>query len=317
MIEFDQLLSRALDRLSQQQTALRLDDSQMGELLRALRGAQFPALLAVLGAKSFKPPTGGDLGQTLLHEAAGEIASRPELASQGVTADDVERALSAIFLHGARPDSVLRDDRLRTPILNAALRELAERTRVPVTPDQAESALKLLATGEFFGDLASTLAAVAFAVRELPIDLTHDVPHLPIEIARLALALGADLVATPAAIPMVMHDLLSDGKLDHPPGVLTHTMRCLLGFATLGTTSRMVATLLAPENQSVRLAIVIFARTHGIPLEETDLDTLRDSVFASDAPDLGPVLVSALTRYLDARGLPAVLETLRSAAVHG
>ena len=111
---------------------------------------------------------------------------------------------------------------------------------------------------------------------------------------------------------MVVEDLLADGKLDHPPAVLVHTMRCLLGFAAAKDTAHLVGEL--TRNPSVRLAIVIYARAHNIPLEEKDLDLLRDDVFDAETPDLGPALGEAVNRYLDQKGLPALLTALRSAA---
>src|SRR5215813_6713763 len=99
----------------------------------------------------------------------------------------------------------------------------------PITPDQAGAAIQLLSTGEFFGDLASALAAAAFAVRNLPIDLVRDVGHLPFRLIMLGAAVARDLVGTPYASVRVLEDLLDDGMLDHPPAVLRHTTACLLG----------------------------------------------------------------------------------------
>jgi hypothetical protein len=252
------------------------------------------------------------LGQELLHGAAGAIAAKPPLAGLGASPDDVERALTAVFVHGASTESALPDPRLRAALMSAALQELAKQTGLALTPEQAKSALALLATGRFFADLASALAAAAFAVRDLPLDLAKDLPRLPHQVAALVVAVGRDLAGTPFAVPVVVEDLLADGRLDHPPGVLVHTMRCLLGFAAAKDTAHLVAEL--TRNPSVRLAVVIYARAHNIPLEEKDLDLLRDDVFDAETPDLGPALAEAVNRYLDQKGLPALLTALRSAA---
>jgi hypothetical protein len=89
-------------------------------------------------------------------------------------------------------------------------------------------------------------------------------------------------------------------------------MRCLLGFAAAKDTAHLVGDL--TRNPSVRFAVVSYARAHNIPLEEKDLDLLRDNVFEAETPDLGPPLGAEVNRYLDQKGLPALLTALRSAA---
>ena len=310
MTELDQLLARALDELVPRLRKKKLREPEIRELLPALRGTSFPALLALLGARGKTRELA--LGQELLHGAAGAIAAKPALANLGANADDVERALTAVFVHGASSQSAVPDSKLRAALMGAAVQELAERTGVAITPEQAKSALALLATGRFFADLASALASAAFAIRELPLDLAKDLPRLPHQVAALVVAVGRDLAGTPFAVPVVVEDLLADGKLDHPPAVLVHTMRCLLGFAAVEDVAHLVGDL--TRNQSIRLAVVIYARAHNIPLEEKDLDLLRDNVFDTDSPDLGVPLGEAVNRYLNEKGLPALLTALRSAA---
>ena len=242
------------------------------------------------------------------------MASDPAAQQLHLGPDDVERALTAVFVHGATPDAALGDPAARDAVMRNGLEQLASRVGAPITPDQAAEAIQLLSTGEFFGDLASTVAAAAFAVRNLPIDLVHDVGHMPHRMIALVGALAMDLAGTPFIPLRVLEDLLADGKLDHPPAVLSHTMKCLLGFATLGTTAQTISDLIAPDNRSVRLAIVIYARANGIPLEESDLDLLRAQVLDTPNPDLGPVLVAAMSRFIDRSGKGQVLATMQQLA---
>ena len=112
-----------------------------------------------------------------------------------------------------------------------------------------------------------------------------DVEHAPHRVILLLAALTRDLAGTPFDALRVLQDLTDDGKLDHPPGVLRETMACLLGFASLATTVHLLSDLIRPENRSVRLALVVYARSNGIPLEDSDLDVLRDHVLNTDQPD--------------------------------
>ena len=106
---------------------------------------------------------------------------------------------------------------------------------------------------------------------------------------------------------------LRDGQLDHAPALMTHTLRWLYGAASVKSVADMMATLLAPENESFRLALVLYARANGIPLEPEHLDALRTSVFDTEAPDLGPLLVVGVTelreRYGD-EGMEGALRTM-------
>jgi len=310
MTAYDRLRANALDALAESLPRKGLQPDEQSLVIDTLSGVDFPAFLAFLGTQG----AGGALGQPLLHDAAGAVANTPAVQQLHLGPDDVERALTAVFVHGATPDAALADPTARDAVIRGGLEQLATRVGAPITPDQAGEAIQLLSTGEFFGDLASSVAAAAFAVRALPIDLVHDVGHMPHRMIALVGAIAMDLAGTPFIPVRVLEDLLADGKLDHPPAVLTHTMRCLLGFATLGTTAHTISDLIAPDNRSVRLAIVIYARANGIPLEESDLDLLRTQVLDTPTPDLGPVLVAAMSRFIDRSGKAQVLATLQQVA---
>jgi hypothetical protein len=141
--------------------------------------------------------------------------------------------------------------------------------------------------------------------------------HLPHRFVILLAAITQDVAGTPFIPLRVLQDLLDDGKLNHPPGVLRHTMASLLGFASLATTAHMISELISPENRSVRLALVVYAHANGIPLEDADLDLLRNDVLNTDHPDLGPVLVAAVDRYLDQKGAGQLVTALRQVAAAG
>jgi len=312
MTAYDRLRADALDALADHLAKKNVPHGDGVELLDALRDASFPGFLALLG--SSKAEGGGNVGHGLLHEAAGKVAVVPAVKQLHLGADDIEGVLTAVFTHGASPSTLLADSKVRDVVLNAAVEQLAKKAGVPITPDQAKEAVQLLASGEFLGDASSALAAAAYAVRDFPIGLVKDTLHLPHRVVRLLVAITRDVAGTPFVPVVVLQDLLDDGKLDHPPGVLRRTMACLLDFATLATTAHTIGDLIRPENRSVRLALVVYARANGIPLEDSDLDVLRDNVFNTDKPDLGPVLVAAVDRYLSTQKQGQLLTALRQLA---
>lgn len=313
MTAYDELQAAALDALGRNLTQRGVEPQDRAQLLDAISRLNFPAFLGLLSTSG----ESGDaevVGQPLLRSAARDVAGTAPVQQLHVTPDDVERALTAIFVHGAGADTALPNPATRDVVLRAAIDRLGTQAGIPLTPDQVSEAIQLLSTGEFFGDLASTIATVAFAIRSLPIDLVQDVGHLPHRMLALVAAVTMDLAGTPFVALRVLQDLLEDGKLDHPPAILRHTMARLLDFATAGTTAHTISDLIAPDNRSVRLAIVIYARANGIPLEESDLDLLRTDVLNTQTPDLGPVLVAAVDRFIDRNGEGQVLTALQQIA---
>jgi len=124
-----------------------------------------------------------------------------------------------------------------------------------------------------------------------------------------------DLLDLLRSIPQVAADL-RDGKLDRPPPTMARALAVLYGFATVGEIRDLLKRLLAPENRSVRLALLLYARTNGFDVEEHDLDVVYKSLLAGDRPDLGPVLADAL-EFLEKRyggdELNVVLQALQRA----
>jgi len=76
-----------------------------------------------------------------------------------------------------------------------------------------------------------------------------------------------------------------------------------------------VRRVIGRDNETARLAILIYARVHGIPLTPEGLDALHDGPLASRDPDLGPVLAAGVrvltTRRGGEQGVIGVLRRLR------
>ena len=310
MTSYDRLRENALGTLQAALGDRGISSAEMEELTQLLGQVNFPAFLGVLGTQG-KPTGQGDA--SLLHDAAMLVASRPEVAGRGVDGQAIESALTALFVHGAAPDQILADPAIRTTVLELAMEELGKSSGIPLKPAEAEETLRLISTGEFFEDAATSTAAVAFAVRNLPLAIFHDVQN-PFRLPRLLLSLIQDLAGTPFLPLRVLEDLRQDGKLDHPPAVLSHTLATLFGFASVSTIAHTIGSLIQPENRSVRLAIVVYARINGIPLEESDLDLIRDSLLETDNPDLGPLLAAGVSRYLDHHGAGQLIAVLQRIA---
>jgi hypothetical protein len=178
------------------------------------------------------------------------------------------------------------------------LDEVGSRRGVPIRVDEARAVVELLTTGEFVVDVATGLRAVLVLVPRLPVAVARDVltlPELPHDVVQ---AIRADLKDDAPRTPRDVIVDLRDGKLDDRRRILTNTLRVLLAEATPGALLETIRALIGPENQTVRLAVIVYARTQGIDLDEKDLDALHQALDPAN-PDLGVLLDRGLERVVD------------------
>jgi hypothetical protein len=173
---------------------------------------------------------------------------------------------------------------------------LVERTLwalLPLTPAQAREVAGLLrAPGVVLHEVADGGGAVLHLLPGLPDALVHD------------------LLTMPSRHLAVLHGVVTDVfELDRAVrgegGLFRHTVRALHRAKTLSAAAGVVDRLLQPKNRTTRLAIVLTARYHGLPLEDSDLDTVRRAL-DREAPDVGPLLVRALERLAQTYGRDAL-----------
>jgi hypothetical protein len=310
MSAWESLVGKGIDQLRR-----RLDDGDEANAVASrLRTLNFPALLGLAGtgAGSEAP-----VGPELLREAARHLGSQLEIAEAGISVDAAERLLGALLLHRASPAALVEDEALRRRVLVHGVKGLAAGSRIDLSDEEAQRIATLLETGRFFEDAGAATAAILFTVRGMPIALVQDVQDSPLHLIELTLAMARDLAGARIDVVTVLTDLL-DGSLDQPPGVLDHTLRALYRFASAEATVRTVHELLG--NETVRAAIVLYARSNGVDVQPKDLDTLRQSVFNADDPDLGPAFAVGWERLKEGHGADralAILGRLRQARFAG
>jgi hypothetical protein len=181
------------------------------------------------------------------------------------------------------------------PLAPASAESAAERAVVallPLTPGQAREVAGLL----------QRLDVVLLDVADGGGALLHALPGLPD-------ALVHDLLTTPSRHLALLHGVITDVlELDRTVragGAFGHTVRALHRAKTLSAAAGALDRLLHPKNRTARLAIVLTARYHGLPVEDADLDLLRRAL-DREAPDVGPLLVRVVERVIQAYGRDAV-----------
>jgi hypothetical protein len=294
MGNFDQLIEAAIEHLRRRLLARGWSSTEITTLTGRIESLNFPALLAVLGAGKKRS---GLLGAELLSAAAQDVAFEAS-PDEDLKRGAIQRFLKDVLhRHMSLSDIPTREsegDELKWERFKKGVSALARRCGLVLSLDQTERLASLLANGEFFRDIGSATAVTLSTVRGLPLAIAEDIRWSPRAI-RLLFALTRDLRGTPASAWKVFAEL-RDGRLDDPPAVLTHTLRALYATASIAAISEMIRTLLAKDNETFRLAVVLYARSAGVPIEDADLDVLRESVFDSDEPDLGPTLTHAIER---------------------
>ena len=191
----------------------------------------------------------------------------------------------------------LQTDDIKEKALRAALNKVAKERGLPVDSEQIQKAWKLLSTREFFEDVASGTAAVIHLTPNLPVSIIKDVrkaPKLPFAVITGA---AKDMVGSMDSLPDVLEDL-EDGELNETPKVMSNTLRALFQHnQSLTSIIETLRTLIDRENESVRLAIIIYARSQGVNIEEGDIDAVHQALDPEN-PDLGPVVLAGVD-YLE------------------
>jgi hypothetical protein len=166
---------------------------------------------------------------------------------------------------------------------------------LPVTPGQArELAALLQAPGTVTVDVADATSAVLDVAPSLPSALLQDVVTAPARHLHLLRGLATDAV-----------ELVARRQQGEARGVFRHTIRALYRSETFSATAGALRRVTAPTNRSARLAIVLTARAHGVPIETGDLDLIRRALDRDD-PDAGPLLAGLVERLAQAYGRDAV-----------
>lgn len=124
---------------------------------------------------------------------------------------------------------------------------------------------------------------------------------------RLRFAVKRDLDKDPSAISAVVRDLLEDGQINSQPQILVDTTKVILREAAPEKLASIIHTLLG--NESVRLAIIVYARSKGIEISQQDLDQVRKAI-DPEQPNLGTLLVPAYQHLIKRFGKGQALDVL-------
>ena len=198
-----------------------------------------------------------------------------------------------------------------------ALVQIAATKGVPITQAQLHDVTNLLLSGDLCDDVASGIAVVLHTIPGLPLRLSEDIRRVPELIPVLVVGISQDLRDCPHLILEVMSDL-KDGKLDSQHRIMVRTLKAFFQLGAAASVINVLRTLIGPDYETFRLAIMVYAASKGLHVEAEDLDRLRTAL-DPDHPDLSPLFESACRRlftiYPEARAAQRILQSLNRHAV--
>lgn len=276
--EFDRLVEQAAYAL--QTTAPGYTSNQANRLAEAVHELNFAGLIALLAGKSFAEPPGADVFDSVAAAVHEEFSDHPSIDRQRITV-----LLRHAFRKLKRPSDIEMDSAMRQRILEAGLMHLSDRAMAPhANKVEIAEIIRLLETGAFLGDASDVTQAVYGGIQGIPDDA-------------LGMLQDPRLARWPVdTLRALCRDAHSSSAATGATPVLQETLREFQALPPVGRMAAMLRGVLAHENRTVRLALILYARSHGV--SDIDGEAIDTVVRALDPahPDLRPLLLEAAER---------------------
>ncbi|MCX7067878.1 MAG: hypothetical protein NTW85_09330 [Methylococcales bacterium] len=188
------------------------------------------------------------------------------------------------------PQVLLENPEIRHALEKTVVKKAGEKS--PLTPDETKAVIELIRTGELFQDLVFTFTRVY----KLSLNELGDVRKLPsaiTDIVKLPAVVVSDLIHVGEFVQNLDGFIksINSGKSPKNSGIFNNTLKTLFHIAILGDAVNTANDLFSEENQSLRIALLVYARLHNVNLEEADIDEVRNSLLNTDNPQLGDFLL--------------------------
>lgn len=267
----------------------------------------FPAHIALLaygGTDKAENNSSNDWMTGLIDSAD----QKGELTRLNITKEKAKTELDNIF--------VSRSCAVNSPdggVLRSELTQIAIESgsgNLGVKPSELREAVELIDSGQFYRDISSSVLTVAKVFPKLANKLILNPPKLSDKFHDSFDAIRQDFKDNPSAIQCL--DNLKKQETCESPKVLQHTLKVLFDSPTVSVTKETVNILL--EKESIRLAIILYAKSNGIDIEQEDINTVQ-VILNDQEPELGKFFTVAINRMIEKNGLDETkskLETMGS-----
>ena len=226
------------------------------------------------------------------------------LARLGISEDSAEVLFRSILVDRNLPEELRNNPKLRDELIQVAIDKAGDRS--PIPPAEAKRAYELIESGEIFNDIFYSLNAI-FSLITKPDRFSNLDDSFKETLASLMNLPGSILsdFDPKSAIDKISTQIeqVREGKLPEDPVILDNTLREIYSNSEVGYTIDIISALLAPENESIRIALLVYARLNGINLEQKDIDIIRDTILDRENPNLGSLFSYLIPENLIRLGL--------------
>lgn len=218
------------------------------------------------------------------------------LAKLDISEDSAENLLNSMLVNRNLPEELRNNPQLRNELMQVA-KDKADKS-LPLRGKEAELAFELIKSGEVFHDLFYTFK-VLFSLIIIPdnfSDLDDSFNAYMSALTDLPESMISDLDPS-KAFKNISTQLkrVKENKPLQDPEILNNTLQTVYSAPEVGNTINVLNALVAPENETLRIALLVYARLNGINLEEQDIDKVRNTILNKDKPNLGSLFLYVLT----------------------
>ena len=218
------------------------------------------------------------------------------LAKLDISEDSAESLLNDILIDHNLPDELRNNTQLRNELEQVAKDKAGENS--PLRREEAEQVYELIKSGEVFGDLFYTLNVIFNLIIRADrfSNLDNSFKAYFSALTHLPESIVSDLDPVIAFNNISAQiKLAKEGEPLENPAILNNTLKTIYSAPEVGNTIDVISALLAPENESLRIALLVYARLNGVNLEQQDIDKVRSTILNRDEPNLGSLLLYVLT----------------------
>lgn len=200
------------------------------------------------------------------------------LAKLDISEDSAKSLLQSMLVERDLPQQLRNNEQLRGELKQVAIEKIGENS--PLPPDEANRVFQIIQSGEIFSDIAYSFEVIFGLVKsDRTFSLNDGFKNSLDALIGLPGSLISDLNPSTAfnAISSQIQQIQA-GSSPADPKIFDKTLKTIFSISEAGETIGAINALLAPENETLRIALLVYARVNGINLEQKDIDKVREGV---------------------------------------
>ncbi len=225
--------------------------------------------------------------ETRISEVIDWAKTEGYLSKLGIREDNAEVLFRNMLVEHDLPEELRKNGRLRGELKRVVIDEAGK--NAPLRLDEVNRIIELLASGEIFHDTFYSFNEIfSLAKPDRFFRLDDSFKGYVKTVVELPKSIISDLNPNDAFENISTQIAqLKAGKTPNDPDILNNTLKTIYSIPGFGDVVNVINALLAPENETLRIALSVYARLNGINLEQQDIDKVRDTILDGNNPELG------------------------------